>query len=343
MPSSSSARASSFSTASASSDLNTSTRARDSIGAISSNDGFSVVAPTSTMVPSSITGRKLSCCARLKRWISSTNSSVPCPVSRRARASSNTFLRSATPENIALICTNSRLVSCASSRATVVLPVPGGPQKISEPSDALSSMRVSAPSGPSRWSWPTTSASFCGRSLSASGRGASCRGPPPRTGSGRAALPALLRAEPRRPCLRHPGERGRHPLNTADLLAAALDGDAPEPGAGLGGLFEVARSWRSCAPLTASTMSPRWKPNCCASVPSAMSTTTTPSVDGSSRNSSASAGDRLATLAPRNGERPRSRFRRAAPPARFRARPRPCFPCRRARCRDRPCRRADAS
>ena len=100
-PSIASARASSFSTAAASSGLNTSTRARDSSGAISSNDGFSVVAPTSTMVPSSITGRKQSCCARLKRWISSTNSSVPCPVSRRARASSNTFFRSATPEKIA--------------------------------------------------------------------------------------------------------------------------------------------------------------------------------------------------------------------------------------------------
>ena len=42
-----------------------------------------MVAPTSMMVPSSITGRKQSCWARLKRWISSTNSSVPCPVSRR--------------------------------------------------------------------------------------------------------------------------------------------------------------------------------------------------------------------------------------------------------------------
>ena len=94
---------------SASSDLNTSTRARDSSGAISSNDGFSVVAPTSTMVPSSITGRKQSCCARLKRWISSTNSSVPCPVSRRARAASNTFFRSATPEKIAEICSKCRL------------------------------------------------------------------------------------------------------------------------------------------------------------------------------------------------------------------------------------------
>ena len=36
-------------------------------------------------------GRKLSCWARLKRWISSTNSSVPCPgLASRARAS-NTF------------------------------------------------------------------------------------------------------------------------------------------------------------------------------------------------------------------------------------------------------------
>ena len=150
LPSIASARASSFSIASASSDLNTSTRARDSSGAISSKDGFSVVAPTSTMVPSSITGRKLSCWARLKRWISSTKSSVPCPVSRRARASSNTFLRSATPEKIAEICSKCSSVASASSRATVVLPVPGGPQKTSEPSVRVSSMRVSAPSGPSR-------------------------------------------------------------------------------------------------------------------------------------------------------------------------------------------------
>ena len=47
---------------------------------MSSKDGFSVVAPTRTMVPSSISGRKASCCARLKRWISSTKSSVPRPL-----------------------------------------------------------------------------------------------------------------------------------------------------------------------------------------------------------------------------------------------------------------------
>jgi len=54
----------------------TRTVARERSAALSSNDGFSVVAPTRTMVPSSITGRKLSCWARLKRWISSTNRRV---------------------------------------------------------------------------------------------------------------------------------------------------------------------------------------------------------------------------------------------------------------------------
>ena len=176
-PSISSARDNNCSIATASSDRNTSTRARDSSAALSSKDGFSVVAPTSTTVPSSITGRNTSCCARLKRCTSSMNRSVPCPVSRRARAASNAFFRSATPENTAESCSKCSAVASASSRATVVLPVPGGPQKISEPSERVSSMRVSAPSGPSRWSCPTTSASFVGRSLSASGRGASASRP----------------------------------------------------------------------------------------------------------------------------------------------------------------------
>jgi hypothetical protein len=103
-PSIVSARARSFSSAGESSGLKTSTRARDRSGALSSNDGFSVVAPTSTIVPFSITGKKLSCWARLKRWISSTKRRVPCPTSRRERAVSNTFLSSATPEKIAEIC-----------------------------------------------------------------------------------------------------------------------------------------------------------------------------------------------------------------------------------------------
>ena len=101
--------------------------ARDSRAPLSSKEGFSVVAPTSVMVPSSMCGRKLSCCARLKRWISSMNSSVPLPVSRRLLARSKALRRSCTPEKMAESCSNTRLVSSASRRATVVLPVAGRP------------------------------------------------------------------------------------------------------------------------------------------------------------------------------------------------------------------------
>ncbi len=41
--------------------------------------GFSVVAPTRITSPSSTPGRSTSCWALLKRWISSTNSSVRWP------------------------------------------------------------------------------------------------------------------------------------------------------------------------------------------------------------------------------------------------------------------------
>ena len=132
-----------------------------------------MVAPISVTDPSSTTGRKLSCCARLNRWISSTNSNVPWPVARRARAASKTFFSSATPVKIAEIWTKANVVSCARRRATVVLPEPGGPQKISDPIAFARSIRVSAPSGPSKWSWPATSLRRRGRNLSASGRGAS--------------------------------------------------------------------------------------------------------------------------------------------------------------------------
>ena len=63
---------------------------------------------------------------RLKRWISSTNSSVPCPARRRSRLSSQARLRSATPENTAESETKTSPARCASSRAIVVFPTPGG-------------------------------------------------------------------------------------------------------------------------------------------------------------------------------------------------------------------------
>src|SRR5262245_6166026 len=267
LPSIFSALSSNFSIAAASSDRKTSTRARDKSGALSSKDGFSVVAPTRMMVPSSITGRNESCCARLNRWISSTKSSVPCPNSRRRRASSKTFLRSATPVKIAEICSKCRSVAFASSRATVVLPVPGGPQNTSDPRERVASMRVSAPSAPSKWSCPTTSSSFCGLSLSASGRGASLSRP---AAANRLGPPAFARGaimgDPRRHGRACPGNLrlARYALDThhpADMpsmtkemldtyssaehrgnfLPAAKDDDAPAAAGRAGQPLKIAR------------------------------------------------------------------------------------------------------
>src|ERR1700723_2285469 len=53
----------------------------------------------------------------------------------------------------------------------VVLPVPGGPQRIIDESRRAAAMRRIGPSGPSRWSCPTTSSRLCGRSRSAIGGG----------------------------------------------------------------------------------------------------------------------------------------------------------------------------
>ncbi len=174
-PSSRSARCASRSRSAGERRSSTITCARDSSAAFSSKLGFSVVAPTRRMVPSSISGRKLSCWALLKRWISSTKSSVPWPCSRRSRAASNTLRSSGTPEKMALIWTKARSVSSASSRAMVVLPTPGGPQRISEPRLPAASIEPSGPSGESTFSCPMTSARLCGRSRSASGRCAGSR------------------------------------------------------------------------------------------------------------------------------------------------------------------------
>ena len=208
----------------------------------------------------------------------------------------------------------------ASSRATVVLPVPGGPQNTSEPSERVASMRAERAVGPEQMILPD----HLGQRLRAQlvgerPRRVGVEARPRRTGS--APLPRL-------------GARAAHPprTSTGNLLAAALDGDAPDAGccrpgdvlqvAGLGDLVVVDRD----APR-----SPRWKPTLCAGEPSAISTITTPSADASSRSSSASAGDRLATLAPRNGERPRiTQLVARRSRARFPAPPRPWSPCRRA-------------
>src|ERR1043165_9490404 len=64
--------------------LRTSTRERESSAPVTSNDGFSVVAPMSVTVPFSTACSSASCCDLLKRWISSMKSTVRLPRERRA-------------------------------------------------------------------------------------------------------------------------------------------------------------------------------------------------------------------------------------------------------------------
>ena len=107
------------------------TLVRDSRAAFTSNDGFSVVAPISMTVPASTCGSNASCCALLKRWISSTNSTVRSPCwSRRVAASAMASRRSLTPAMTAETATKRACASAASRRASVVLPVPGGPHRM---------------------------------------------------------------------------------------------------------------------------------------------------------------------------------------------------------------------
>ena len=91
-------------------------------------------------VPSSTYGRNVSCCALLKRCTSSRNSTLRRPRSARAvRARSTASRMSLTPAMTAESCMNSASARRAISRASVVLPVPGGPQRISECSWPFSS------------------------------------------------------------------------------------------------------------------------------------------------------------------------------------------------------------
>jgi hypothetical protein len=107
--------------------------ARDSSAELTSNDGFSVVAPMKVNSPDSTWGRKASCCALLKRCTSSTKTMQrrPCAcVPAWARSTASRM--SLTPPSTADICMNSASKASAISRASVVLPTPGGPHRIIE-------------------------------------------------------------------------------------------------------------------------------------------------------------------------------------------------------------------
>ena len=106
-------------------------------------------------MPSSTCGSSASCCARLKRWISSTSRIVRWFATWRRRCAPATTLRmSATPAITALIVSKCDFVPRAMTAARLVLPVPGGPQRISEESRSASMARRRSWPGPTISSWP---------------------------------------------------------------------------------------------------------------------------------------------------------------------------------------------
>ena len=151
------------------------TTARDKSAELTSNDGFSVVAPTKVNSPLSTCGKKASCWLLLKRCTSSTNTIVWRPCAAATLAISTASRMSLTPPSTALMETKRASNASAIRRASVVLPVPGGPHRMQLCGIPLSkATRKDCPS-PTSCCWPITSASVRGRKRSASGtRTAAC-------------------------------------------------------------------------------------------------------------------------------------------------------------------------
>ena len=143
---------------------------RLSRGALTSKNGFSVVAPINVSTPDSTAGSKASCWLLLKRCTSSRNRMVPRSASaNRRRAPSMTSRTSFTPAVTADSDTNSRSVIDATTVARVVLPVPGGPHRTIEDRRSDSIRARSGAPGPSRCRCPTISSRRRGRIRAANG------------------------------------------------------------------------------------------------------------------------------------------------------------------------------
>ena len=120
-----------------------------------------------------------------------------CPPRRCRSASATTSRTSFNPAATAESATKrvgAAGLDAASSRASVVLPVPGGPQSTSEGREPDSSSERSGAPGATRWRCPTTSSSVRGRIRSASGA-------PPRARScGAASGNSSSESPPAMPC-----------------------------------------------------------------------------------------------------------------------------------------------
>ena len=137
---------------------------------MTSNDGFSVVAPMKVTSPCSTNGRNASCWPLLNRCTSSTNRIVWRPdCARIASARATASRMSLTPDSTADSAMNSALKASAIRRAMVVLPTPGGPHRIIECGLPAAKATASGLPGARRCRCPITSAIVFGRSRSASG------------------------------------------------------------------------------------------------------------------------------------------------------------------------------
>ena len=126
----------------------------------------------SVKTPCSTAPNSESCCDLLKRWISSMNSSGAFWSKNRClRADSITSRTSFTPDVTAERVKNGRSNCVATIFASVVLPTPGGPQRMNDGTLPVSKNLRNTPFLPTRCSCPIYSSIVRGRSRSAKGAG----------------------------------------------------------------------------------------------------------------------------------------------------------------------------
>src|SRR6056300_208067 len=149
------------------------TRDLEMRGFITLKLGFSVVAAIRVIIPDSTAPRSESCWALENRCISSRNNTVGLSkLSLSALASLMTSLTCETELSTALSSTYFDEPVWEIILASVVLPLPGGPQSSTELIDFVTSPETSRASGELSASaafWPTKSLRVLGLSLSANG------------------------------------------------------------------------------------------------------------------------------------------------------------------------------
>lgn len=190
------------------------------------------------------------CCALLKRWISSKNKTVFFSVKANDFfASSNTARTSLIPDEVALSSLNVELATAARSLASVVFPQPGGPQNMMLPKLPLPIKFIKTEPGFVRCFCPINSLRACGRSLSASGAPSRATGSEALT---RFARDCCVRANG--PTFRLvPASAGLGKVFGVDDLASRL---LPKMGATLLAASSLRRNWEEASALVAFEFSP---------------------------------------------------------------------------------------